>query len=245
MKNLVLVLLVFCFIHVQAQLPDGNDIIRKIDMNMSSENRIFSSKMVIHGRRNERTVESKTWTQGEKKSFTEYYFPVREKGTKMLKLEDQLWIFSPESDRIIQIAGHMLRQSVMGSDMSYEDLMEDNKLSANYKAEVTGSEEISGRKCWVLKLTATNPELAYQGKKLWVDQERNIPLREELIAKSGTLLKRTELTNVEKINNRWFPKRIIFKDMLKEGDGTEFIINEIQFNATIPEYIFSKASLKK
>jgi hypothetical protein len=31
-------------------------------------------------------------------------------------------------DRTIQIAGHMLRQSVMSSDMSYEDLMEDPKL---------------------------------------------------------------------------------------------------------------------
>jgi hypothetical protein len=36
----------------------------------------------------------------------------------MLKLGDQLWTFSPSTDRTIQIAGHMLRQSVMGSDMS-------------------------------------------------------------------------------------------------------------------------------
>jgi outer membrane lipoprotein-sorting protein len=245
MKKILLAIFVSGFLGSYAQYPDGNAIIRSIDGNLSSENRIFSSKMVIHGRRNVRTVESKTWTQGEKKSFTEYFFPVREKGTKMLKLESQLWIFSPESDRTIQIAGHLLRQSVMGSDMSYEDLMEDNKLAPNYKAEVTGEENIGGRKCWILKLTATNNEMAYQIKKLWVDQERNIPLREELYAKSGTLLKKTELTNVEKINNRWFPKRIVFKDMLKDGDGTEFIINEIEFNVKIPDYIFSKASLKK
>jgi hypothetical protein len=33
--------------------------------------------------------------------------------------------------------------------------------------------------------------------------------------------------------------------MLKDGKGTEFIIEEIEFNVPIPEYIFSKASLKK
>jgi hypothetical protein len=66
-----------------------------------------------------------------------------------------------------------------------------------------------------------------------------------MYAKSGTLLKRTELSNVELINRRWYPKRILFKDMLKEGMGTELIVEDIQFNVPIADYIFSKASLKK
>jgi outer membrane lipoprotein-sorting protein len=242
-KLLVIVLLGFTAVY--GQKPDGKDILLKIDQNMSSENRVFTSKMIIHNRRNVRTVESKTWTSGDKKSYTEYLFPVRDQGTKMLKLDDQLWIYSPSNDRIIQIAGHMLRQSVMGSDLSYEDLMEDNRLVSHYTAEVAGNEKINDRMCWILTLTAFDPEVAYQGMKLWVDQERNIPLREELFAKSGTLLKRTELSNVENISGRWYPKKIVFKDMLKEGDGTEFIIEDIRFNVTIPEYVFSKGSLKK
>ena len=230
---------------VNAQYPDGKEILLKIDQNLSSENRIFISSMIIHGRRSSQTVKMKTWTAGEKKSFTEYLFPVREQGTKMLKLEDQLWIYSPDADRIIQIAGHMLRQSVMGSDLSYEDLMEDSRLTDRYNAKVTGTEIVDGRTCWVVDLKAFVPEIAYQGMKIWVDQDRNIPLREEMYAKSGTLLKRTELSNVELINRRWYPKRILFKDMLKEGMGTELIVEEIQFNVPIADYIFSKASLKK
>jgi outer membrane lipoprotein-sorting protein len=241
----ILAILLIGVANAFAQTPEGKDILRKIDQNMSSENRIFTSKMIIHGQRNSRTVESKTWTSGEKKSYTEYLYPAREQGTKMLKLDEQLWIYSPSSDRIIQIAGHMLRQSVMGSDLSYEDMMEDNKLINHYNAAITGSENISGRSCWVLKLTAFDPEVAYQVRKLWVDRERNIPLKEELYAKSGTLLKRTELSDVVNLNGRWFPKKIVFKDMLKDGEGTEFIIEDIQFNAVIPDYIFSKASLKK
>lgn len=228
-----------------AQNPDGKEILRRIDRNMSAETRVFTSKMIIHGKRNLRTVESKSWVAGENKSYTEYLFPAREQGTKMLKLDDQLWIFSPSSDRIILIAGHMLRQSVMGSDMSYEDMMEDKKLIDHYNAEVSGTEKIDNRQCWVVMLTAFDPSVAYQGKKLWVDQERNIPLKEELFARSGTLLKRTELSDIENINGRWFPKRIVFKDMLKDGDGTEFIIEGIEFNVKIDDYVFSKANLKK
>ena len=246
MKRLITILILACSLTtLSAQYPDGKQLLERIDRNMSSENRIFTSTMVIYGRRSTHTVKMKTWTAGEKKSFTEYLFPAREQGTKMLKLEDQLWIYSPSTDRIIQIAGHMLRQSVMGSDLSYEDLMEDNSLVKQYNARVTGTEVIDGNQCWVVELTAFVPEIAYQGMKLWVDQERNIPLREEMYAKSGTLLKRTELSNVEKIGNRWYPRKILFRDMLKDGKGTEFIIEEIEFNVAIPEHIFSKASLKK
>ncbi|MFN8258394.1 MAG: outer membrane lipoprotein-sorting protein [Bacteroidales bacterium] len=244
MKILLIISLLW-ITSLYAQMPDGKEILKKIDLNMSSENRVFTSKMIIHGKRNIRTVESKSWVAGEKKSYTEYTYPARESGTKMLKLDDQLWIYSPTSDRIIQIAGHMLRQSVMGSDLSYEDLMEDKKLIDHYNAMVTGIEKINGRACWILKLTAFDPEVAYQSKILWVDQERYIPLKEELYAKSGTLLKRTELSNIEHLNGRWFPKKIVFKDMLKEGEGTEFMMENIQFNTVIPDYIFSKASLKK
>ncbi len=247
MKKLIFtfILILTGFSAVNAQYPDGKAILLKIDQNLSSENRIFLSSMIIHGRRSTHTVKMKTWTAGEKRSFTEYLFPAREQGTKMLKLEDQMWIYSPEADRIIQIAGHMLRQSVMGSDLSYEDLMEDSRLTDRYNAEVTGTETVDGRICWVVDLKAFVPEIAYQGMKIWVDQDRNIPLREEMYAKSGTLLKRTELSNVELINKRWYPKKILFKDMLKEGMGTELIVEDIQFNVPIADHIFSKASLKK
>ena len=111
---------------------DAKEILETVDKNMSSKNRIFESDMVIHGRRSSRTVTSRTYAEGDKQSFTEYLSPAREQGTKMLKQEDNLWIYSPSTDRIIQISGHMLRQSVMGSDLSYEDMMDDRELTDIY-----------------------------------------------------------------------------------------------------------------
>ena len=230
---------------LQAQYPSGKAILENVDKNISSKNRVFSSKMVIHGRRGSRTIESRSWGEGEEKAFTEYLAPAREKGTKMLKLKDKLWMYSPSTDRTIHISGHMLRQSVMGSDLSYEDMMEDPKLTNHYDAAVTGTESFDGRSCWVLELKAKTTDVAYFMRKIWVDQERVIPLKEELYAKSGKLLKNLEMKDVKKIQDRWFPMRMIFKDMLKRGEGTEFIIMDIKFDQDIPEHIFSKASLRK
>ena len=230
---------------LQAQ-PAANEILERIDRNLSSENRVFESSMTIHGRRNSRTITSKTYAVGDKRSFTEYLSPPREEGTKMLKLEEQLWIYSPSTDRTIQISGHMLRQSVMGSDLSYEDMMDDRKLTETYNAEVVGTEEIGGRGCWILQLTGKVDDLAYASRRLWVDTERYVPLKEELFARSGKLLKRSEMSDVEQIEGRWFPRTVFYKDMLKQGsEGTGFRITEIQFDTDIPEYLFSKAALKQ
>lgn len=228
-----------------AQPPSGDWLLEKIDENIGSDNKISQGKMIIHGRRGSRSIESKSWIMGEDKSYTEYLAPPREKGTKMLKLEDQLWTYSPSTDRIIKISGHMLRQSVMGSDLSYEDLMEDRRLRDDYKAEVVGEENLEERPCWVVLLTSKVTDTAYFSRKIWVDKERYVSLREERYAKSGKLIKTTQVKNVRRIDDRWFPTEMIFKDELKTGKGTEFVLESIEFNADIPEYIFSKASLKK
>lgn len=226
--------------------PDqsGEAILRKVDQNLSSKNRVFESTMIINGRRSTRSVTSKSWSEGDKKSFSEYLSPAAEAGTKMLKLEGQLWIYTPSADRTIQISGHILRQSVMGSDLSYEDMMDDRKLTDIYDSKVTGKDTLQGRDVIVLELTARLTDVAYHRQKMWIDAERFVPLRQEMYAKSGQLLKRMELSNVERIQGRWFPKIMIYKDMLKEGKGTEFRITKIQFDAAIPEHIFSKASLR-
>ena len=225
--------------------PSAETIIKKVDQNMTSRNQVAESKMTIKGKRGSRTITSKSWSEGDKKALTEYLSPAREAGTKMLKLENELYIYNPSTDRTIMLSGHMLRQSVMGSDLSYEDMMEDRKLLDVYNAKVVAEETIGDRKVFVLELDAKVDDVAYAKRKMWVDVERFIPLKEELFAKSGQLLKKTTMSDVENIDGRWFPKTVLYKDMLKDGEGTTFSLTNVKFDQEIPEYIFTKAALKK
>lgn len=245
MKKLILFILLISYSFLYGQEPSGKAILERVDENYTAENRKAISTMVIKGRRGTRTLQAQSWVQGIEKSFTEYLSPPREKGVKMLKLGDKLWIYSPSTDRIIKIAGHMLKRSVMGSDLSYEDYMEDPKLSNMYNVELAREENINGRDCYVLELSAKKEGIAYYRRKMWVDKERFLPLKEELFAKSGKLLKRLVINEVFKVGKRWYPKRMVFKDVLKKGEGTEFIIDSIEFNVKIPEHVFSKASLRR
>lgn len=244
MKYIILLMMLPMLLFARQQ-EDAAEIIRKVDANMTAETTESKSKMVIYGRRETRTVTAHSYARGDDESFTEYLSPPREQGTKMLKLKDRLWIYSPSTDRTVQISGHMLRQSVMGSDMSYEDVMEDRELLDIYNAKILGEETLQGRKVWLIKLTAKVDDATYETRKSWIDKERYVPLKEELFAKSGKLLKRVEMSEVKKYGNRWYPTKMNYKDVLKEGKGTDFILTEIKFNEKVPVYIFSKAALKK
>ncbi len=243
MKNIIILICTIFAFGLNAQTAD--EILQKVDDNMTSKNRVVESTMIIHGKRKSRTMTSKTYAVGDKKSFTEYLSPAREQGTKMLKLEDKLWIYSPSTDRTIKISGHMLRQSVMGSDFSYEDMMDDRKLTEVYDATILKESDIEGRNTFVLKLVANVDDVAYHSRIIWIDTVRFVPLKEELFGKSGQLLKRTALTDIQKVNGKWFPMRMTYKDMLKKGKGTEMLFTKIAFDQDIPEYIFTKAALKQ
>ena len=246
MMKVILLTLLSSITFAQKGQMSVKNIISEIDKNMNAKSRVLTSKMIVHGRRSSRTIESRNWVVGIDKAFTEYISPPREAGTKMLKIGNKLWTYSPQTDRVIQISGHMLRQSVMGSDMSYNDMMEDKPMEELYEASIEGSIEINGRDHWIVVLEAKINGLAYPKRKSWIDKEYFLPMKEELYAKSGKLLKTSTMNDIKRIQGRWFPSRFNFRDELKRNSkGTEWIIDDIEFDIEISNSRFSKALLRK
>lgn len=241
----ILITIMFSFLSLFQNYPNPFEVLKKVDKNMISNTKILEGRFIIHGRRKTREMSFISYSEGKDKSLIEFLSPAKQKGTKMLKSENKLWIYSPTADRTIELSGHMLKQSLMGSDISYEDMMEDNTLADSYDAKITTEEVLDGRKCWVIQLDAKTEDVKYEKMKIWVDEERYIVLKEELYAKSGQMLKLIKFSEVKKIQNRWFPTKMNFKDVLKNGEGTEFIIDKIQFDVPIEDYKFTKAALKK
>ena len=196
----IIIFISFTFLLGQANELTVQEIISAMDENLNAKSRVMTSKMIVHGRRSSRTIESKNWVVGINQAFTEYLSPPREAGTKMLKLDDKLWTYSPQTDRVIQISGHMLRQSVMGSDMSYNDMMEDRPLSELYDAILEGSIIIDGRDHWIMLLKAKVKGLSYPQRRAWIDKEYLLPIKEELYAKLLMLLQAPATQLVQVLN---------------------------------------------
>jgi outer membrane lipoprotein-sorting protein len=229
-----------------AETPQGEQVLKRIDDNLFFEKAVVLSKMVVHGRTGSRTIESRSWRRGQDSVLVEYLAPARERGKKMLKLGERIWNYVPEpTDRIIAISGHLLKQSVMGSDLSYEDITENHRLRDKYESVVIDTQTVESRQCLVLELTAKVSDVAYHSRKVWVDDERWLPLREERYAKSGKLLKTTRITDVFRLDNRWYPKHMVFRDELSKGKGTEYIIDSVDLKTDVPDHLLTKAALRK
>jgi hypothetical protein len=55
----------------------------------------------------------------------------------------------------------------------------------------------------------------------------------------------TSIDEVFLVDERWYPKRMTFRDMLSRGKGTEYIVDSIDFDVEIPDYMFTKAALRQ
>lgn len=228
-----------------AEAIDAQKLLEQVDDNLWSNTKFISGRLIIDNGRKIRTLTQDSWMEGIDRSYTHYKSPAREKGTKMLKIKGKLWMYTPRTDRKILIAGHLLRQSLMGSDLSYEDMMEDHKLSKSYTATFDSFASIGTIKCAVLNLTARDKKTTYQARKVWVNPEDKTVLKEERSAKSGKLLKRILFKDYEIIGTRKFPRTMIFKDLLKENTKTTYKFDVIEFDIEIPPSYFSQSILKR
>jgi outer membrane lipoprotein-sorting protein len=187
-----------------------------------------------------------SYAEGNEKSFIEFLSPARDKGTRILKIADIIKIYYPSAERVLRLSGHMLRQSMMGSDFSYEDMTErSKKLRIEYNGEIRTDETLNDRLCYVLVLTSKIPKQTYFTRKIWVDKERFIGLKEELYARSGKLLKVLTVDEIKSFKNRFYPTKITMEDKLRKNSSTQMILKKIDFDITIPPETFSERRLMK
>jgi len=180
------------------------------------------------------------------KFFVEFTNP-EDKGVKYLRIDKELWIYFPDADDIMKISGHMLRQGMMGSDVSYEDLLSSEDYKSRYNTRLVGETNIAGKICYIIEFIVKpdKTDVTYYRQLLFVDKEKFVALEIELYAKSGRLLKKITHSDFKNFNGRWYPTKLAVKDMKVADSLTVVEFNEIEFDIDINKNIFSIKSLKK
>ena len=244
-KILVIGLIIFSAVCLFSQAaPNALQLLQSIENNEIYDTIYYEGEMIIehNNRRIVRTMN--VWARGNDDSFME--FTNREDlGTRYLRTRGRLWVYSPDTEGVMLISGHMLRESMMGSDMSYEDTMDNEPLSTRYTPRLLGAETINGRPAWVLELTAISRTESYPTRKLYIDQENNDLLRQELFALSGAMLKEYNLLRVDVINGRRFPVEVEFRDLLRRGSRTVFIMRNVILDQPIADSVFTERNLRR
>jgi outer membrane lipoprotein-sorting protein len=224
----------------------ADEILDRVDDNMVVSSMKFEAKLVISISGDVRTKEFEGYSKGEDKAYMEFTSPARDKGTRFLKLADEFWMYLPDVGKAVKIAGHALRQSLMGSDFSYEDAVSNEELANDYHAVLEAEETFNGKSCYVLKLSLKEgAEGSYYTQKLWVSKESFLPLKAEYYSKSGKLMKDVQILDYKRIASKNYPTRIRMENKLRRNTWSEFVITNIQIGVSIPSNVFTKGYLER
>ncbi|MDR2541881.1 MAG: outer membrane lipoprotein-sorting protein [Treponema sp.] len=249
MKNLFLIVFMFAVAGLGfSQTPSAVEILRRVDNNEIFNTIQYEGEIINERRGRQFVITFNAWARGNTHSFIE--FTNREdRGTRYLRRDGRLMVYSPDNEGVMLISGHMLRDSMMGSAMSYEDTLDNAPLSRRYNPVLLGSETVTrpngNRDVWVLELNAIDRTREYYARrKLWIDKENDDVLRYELFALSGALLKEYEMLEVQVIGNRRFPVKGEMRD-IQGGINTTFVMRNVILDRPIADSVFSDRNLER
>jgi outer membrane lipoprotein-sorting protein len=221
-----------------------SEILAAMDKNRDYGTVSYNGAMEIHIGGEVRTKTMKVLGVGTEKALVEFT-NAQDKDTKYLKINKELWIYFPSEQDVVKISGHMLKEGMMGSDVSYEDALESDALKKKYAATTSGEETFGGHDCYVVTLDATVKDVPYYKRKMWVDKELFIQWKEEMYAKSGTLIKVSHVLEVKKIGARHFPVKLEMVNMLRKDTKTIFDMSDVVFDVKVDKSNFSLQNLQR
>lgn len=192
-----------------------------------------------------RTLEMKAYSKDRNdKQLIIYLAPKRVKGDKILMLNDgdDIWFYTPKTDRVRHLASHARRQKVQGSDFAYED-MSGGSIEEDYTYRLLGAEKVDKRACYKFELIPTASGPHYSKLILWADKERFITLKIDYY-EDDELLKRLNCTHIEMIDGHWYAMKMVMTN-LQEGGQTVMETREIKFDIEIDDKILTTKNLKR
>ena len=244
-RKMVTVVLMFVVTGLAfSQTPTASELLRRIDDNEIYATIEYEGEMIIEYQNRRYVKVMKAWAKGDADSFIEFTNP-EDKGTKYLKKGARLYVYSPDTEEVMLISGHMLKESMMGSDLSYEDTINNDSLSSRYTPVISGSEMWNGRDCWVLDLSAKKKTESYPRQNLWINKENGDMLHNEQFALSGAKLKEFSLLKVDVIGGRRFPVEYEMRDLLRKNSKTTFVMKNVVLDKPIADSVFSQRNLER
>jgi outer membrane lipoprotein-sorting protein len=200
--------------------------------------KIFKAKMsmeTIRKGRNPIKFIYEIYSKGGTKSLMEIVFPARDKGKKILLLDNNLWMYVPDVSRPIRLSRN---QSFMGSTFSNEDVS-DTTWEDDYEPFITDEKG----QTLLLSLKAKRRDVAYKQIDMWVNKETKVPIEGVYYGLSDKPIKKIYFSNVKEIAGLLRPLDMKMIDLLEEGAYTEVKLLELKELENIPDYKFDVTQL--
>ena len=136
-----------------------------------------------------------------------------------------------------------LKESLLGSDLSYEDVVEN--FFAWERQAFVGTETVDGVSCQILESKPGKGEKSIYGSvRSWIDLRRLVPLRVEKYSGSGQLVRRIDTTRVVADAGHHIPANLTVRGN-RQGSSTEIDGSRIRHDVAYTDRDFTTEGLKE
>jgi outer membrane lipoprotein-sorting protein len=233
-------LLVMPAMALEAQTAE--EIVRRLQSNQVFSTSRTRGTMTVKDRFGTKVTSFVSSTRGDSDTLIEFTSP-DEKGQKILRTKDEIYLFYPEAEQVIRLQGAAFRDAVLGSDMSYEDLTGGKTLLDSYDVSLEGKDTVDGAECFRIAMKAKTRNVAYPRQTIWVDPAIWSARKMQQYSLSNRLLKEVRLLEFKQVSGRYVPTRMLLEDKLKKGSSTELVVEEIEVGIPLDPTIFSLEKL--
>lgn len=169
---------------------DGNEILKKLDRNLSPES-FESYRKLINIEPNGRKKEFVLFTvkKGTDKVAALFISPASEKGRSTLRLDENMWLYIPNVGKPVRITS---MQSVVGGVFNNADIL---RLDYAVEYNVEKMEDMGTK--LLLHLKAKTNTVAYDRLRIWVDKIRILPGKIECMTEAYMLIKTIHFKEVK------------------------------------------------
>jgi outer membrane lipoprotein-sorting protein len=237
----------------RAFAQDAAAIVEQSRNRVRADTTSIRSRMIItarNGERSERLMDqySKKDSRGNNRAVMVFQNPATVRGTRFLTIENRgapndQWIFLPSLSRVRRIAASEGSGSFVGTDFSYDDI-----ASADRKADLDShrmlrEEKLSNNDCYVIESIPLDANYQYSKMIQWIDKTSFVIHKIELYDRRGTQVKLLEILELREVQGR-LTAMVTRMSTLAAGTSTSINVEEIRYDAPIPEGVFTTGYLE-
>lgn len=226
--------------------PSAKEIVRKSTEKLIGNTSQGEMKMTIVRPTWKREITMKSWSLGEEYALILVTGPARDKGTAFLKKGKEVWNWQPTIDRSVKLPPSMMSQSLMGSDFTNNDMVDQASVIDDYTHKLLGEEEIDGRPCYKIEMTPEDDAAIVWGKVIsWIDKEDFLQLRAEFYDEEDYLVNTMKGMEIKELGGKLLPSRLEITPEEEPENKTIIEYISLSFDKPIKKSFFSVQNMKR
>lgn len=242
--------LAFCFVNIAAALTGeaSNSLEKKSELSakeiLENADRIlapdcFIAEMTMtayHSDGESREYRMKVYRKFKDKVLVVFSYPNIENGRKVLRLNDDIWMYLPSVKKTIKVSS---KEQLLGGDFTNGDITRLD-FSEDYSPEVVSKKRDI---YYSLRLKANNNSISYDKISYQIDRNKFMPVKQKFYTSSNKLIKELTFDKVEDYSGFSRPSVFIMANKFVKSKKTELTYTSFKIVEDVDDYYFKKANL--